>query len=529
MSKHGWNPEESTGEALVGLMAGWPRHENMIAVIRGSGGVNLLTLWCTLSAMSDNRHNTYTSPLETRYASREMQELFGDQTRISTWRRLWLALAESQNELGLETVTDAQLAEMREHLDDIDFEAASRYEREFRHDVMAHIHAFGDVAPQAKPIIHLGATSQYVNCNTDMIVMRRALETIRARLVNVIDTLASFAAERRDLPCLGFTHFQPAQMTTVGKRATLWCMDFIRDLRDVEYRLANLEFRGVKGTTGTQASFLSLFGGDHEKVKALDLAVAGKMGFDKVATVTGQTYSRKIDAAIAQTLAGVAASVHKLCNDVRLLAHRKEMEEPFAKTQVGSSAMAYKRNPMRCERATALARFVMDVSTSPLHTAAEQWFERTLDDSANKRLAMSEVFLATDSILLITLNVAQGLVVYPAVIAAAVAAELPFMATENILMAAVAAGADRQEIHERIRTHSMAAAEQVKLHGKPNDLIDRLKSDPAFGSVDIDAALRAEDFIGRSPQQVDEFIAAEVAPIREQYKDTLGQEADLRV
>ncbi len=479
--------------------------------------------------MSDDKHNTYTSPLETRYASREMQELFGDQMRISTWRRLWLALAEAQRELGLDSVTEAQLGEMRGHLDDIDFDKAGEYERKFRHDVMAHIHAFGDAAPQARPIIHLGATSQYVNCNTDMIVMRRALEIMRARLVNVIDTLAGFAAEHRTLPCLAFTHFQPAQMTTVGKRAALWCMDFIRDLRDLEYRLGNLEFRGVKGTTGTQASFLALFGGDHEKVKALDSRVAEKMGFEKIAPVTGQTYSRKIDATIAQVLAGIAASVHKLCNDVRLLAHRKEMEEPFEKTQVGSSAMAYKRNPMRCERATALARFVMDVSASPLHTAAEQWFERTLDDSANKRLAMSEAFLATDAILLITLNVAQGLVVYPAVIAAAVASELPFMATENILMAAVAAGADRQEIHERIRTHSMAAGEQVKLHGKPNALIARIKADPAFAAVDVDGALRPEDFIGRSPQQVDEFIASEVAPIREKYKDLLGQHADLRV
>jgi adenylosuccinate lyase len=479
--------------------------------------------------MSDDRHNTYRSPLETRYASRQMQELFGDQLRIATWRRLWLALAEAQKELGLASVTDAQLDQMRAHLEDIDFDQAEEYEQKLRHDVMAHIHAFGDVAPLARPIIHLGATSQYVNCNTDMIVMRRALEILRGRLVNVIDALAAFAARHRDLPCLAFTHFQPAQLTTVGKRAALWCMDFIRDLRDIEYRLDNLEFRGAKGTTGTQASFLALFAGDHDKVKALDRRVAEKMGFTKLAPVTGQTYSRKIDAAIAQVLAGVAASVHKLCNDIRLLAHRKEMEEPFEKTQVGSSAMAYKRNPMRCERATALARFVMDVSASPLHTAAEQWFERTLDDSANKRLAMSEAFLATDAILLITLNVAQGLVVYPAVIAVGVAAELPFMATENILMAAVAAGADRQEIHERIRVHSLAAGEQVKLHGKPNDLLARLQADAAFANVDIDSAMKPEDFVGRSPQQVDEFIASEVAPVRDKYKSLLGQQANLRV
>ena len=479
--------------------------------------------------MADDRHDSYTSPLETRYASREMRELFGDRRKHGTWRRLWLALAEAQHELGLTQVTDAQLAEMREHLDDIDFDRAAEYERKLRHDVMAHIHAFGDVAPLARPIVHLGATSQFVNCNTDMIVMREALGTLRGRLVNVIDALATFAAEHRGLPCLGFTHFQPAQMTTVGKRAALWCADFVRDLRDVEWRLEGLEFRGVKGTTGTQASFVALFGGDHEKVKQLDALVARKMGFEKVACITGQTYSRKVDAAIAQALAGIGATVHKFCNDVRLLAHRKEMEEPFGTDQVGSSAMAYKRNPMRCERATALARFLMDVAASPLHTAAEQWFERTLDDSANKRLAMSQAFLTADSILLIALNVARGLVVYPAVIAAAARAELPFMATENILMAAVAAGGDRQELHERIRVHSMAAAEQVKLRGKPNDLIERLKADEAFAAVDVDALLDPAAFIGRSPQQVDEFLAAEVAPIRERHADLLGQDADLKV
>ncbi|MGB2819979.1 MAG: adenylosuccinate lyase, partial [Phycisphaerae bacterium] len=399
----------------------------------------------------DDRTRTYTSPLETRWASREMRELFSRQRQHSTWRRLWLALAEAQHELGLESISETQLAPMREHLDDIDFEAAEAYEAKFRHDVMAHIHAFGDAAPEARGIIHLGATSQFVNCNTDIIIMREALRILLGRLVNVIDALAAFAAEHRDLPCLAFTHFQPAQMTTVGKRAALWCADFIRDLRDLEYRLDGLEFRGVKGTTGTQASYLALFDGDHEKVRDLERRVARKMGFERIAPITGQTYSRKVDAAVAQMLAGVAASVHKFCNDVRLLAHRKEMEEPFGAKQVGSSAMAYKRNPMRCERATGLARYLMDVSVSPLHTAAEQWFERTLDDSSNKRLAMSEVFLVADSILLITLNVAKGLVVYPAVLDAGIRAELPFMATENILMAAVAAGGDRQDLHERIR------------------------------------------------------------------------------
>ena len=477
----------------------------------------------------DDRTGTYASPLETRWASREMRELLSRQKKHSTWRRLWLALAEAQHELGLASITEAQLAQMREHLDDIDFEAAAAYEAKFRHDVMAHIHAFGDVAASARGIIHLGATSQFVNCNTDMIVMREALQILLGRLVNVIDALAGFAAKHRDLPCLAFTHFQPAQMTTVGKRAALWCADFLRDLRDLEYRLEHLEFRGVKGTTGTQASYLALFDGDHEKVKELERRVARKMGFERIAPITGQTYSRKVDAEIAQGLAGIAASVHKFCNDVRLLAHRKEMEEPFEANQVGSSAMAYKRNPMRCERATGLARYLMDISVSPLHTAAEQWFERTLDDSSNKRLAMSEVFLVADSILLITLNVARGLVVYPAVLDASIRAELPFMATENILMAAVAAGGDRQALHERIREHSMAAADQVKLHGKPNDLIERLKGDEAFAGLDVESLLRPGDFIGRSPQQVDEFLAAEIAPVRAKYADLLGADSALRV
>ena len=482
-----------------------------------------------LAGTMDDRTRTYVSPLETRWAGREMRELFSRQRKHSTWRRLWLALAEAQHELGLASITEAQLAQMREHLDDIDFKAAEAYEAQFRHDVMAHIHAFGDAAPEARGIIHLGATSQFVNCNTDMIIMREALRILLGRLVNVIDALATFAADHRDLPCLAFTHFQPAQMTTVGKRAALWCADFIRDLRDLEYRLENLEFRGAKGTTGTQASYLALFNGDHEKVRELDRRVAGKMGFERIARITGQTYSRKVDAAIAQMLAGIAASVHKFCNDVRLLAHRREMEEPFGAGQVGSSAMAYKRNPMRCERATGLARYLMDVSVSPLHTAAEQWFERTLDDSSNKRLAMSEVFLLADSILLITLNVAKGLVVYPAVLDANIRAELPFVATENILMAAVAAGGDRQELHERIRKHSMAAAEQVKLHGKANDLIERLKGDGAFAAVDVDLLLDPRAFIGRSPEQVDELLAAEVEPIRARYADLLGQESELRV
>ncbi len=475
-------------------------------------------------------HDTYQSPLATRYASAEMRSLFGDRFKFTTWRKLWLALAESQQELGLD-IADAQLAAMRAHLDDIDYDAAAAYEAKFRHDVMAHIHAFGDVAPEAAGLIHLGATSQYVNCNTDLLQMRAGLEIITERLVKVIDALGNFAAEHKALPTLGYTHFQPAQMTTVGKRATLWCLEFIRDLEDVQYRLANLEFRGAKGTTGTQASYLALFDGDHDKVRQLDRLVAEKMGFEKLAPVTGQTYSRKVDAVVTQVLAGIGASVHKFCNDVRLLAHKKEIEEPFGKNQVGSSAMAYKRNPMRCERATGLARFLMDVSVSPLHTAAEQWFERTLDDSANKRIAIAESFLAADACLRIVANVAEGFQVWPAVIAANAAAELPFMATENIIMAGVKAGGDRQELHEIIREHSMEAIKQLKLEGKPNDLIDRLKADPAIAKLglDIDSLLDPATFVGRAVEQTDEFIAGLVDPLREQYANHLGETEDLNI
>jgi adenylosuccinate lyase len=457
-----------------------------------------------------------------------MQRLFSDQRKFSTWRRLWLALAEAQKELGLD-IPDEAIRQMRQHLDDIDFRAAEAYEEKLRHDVMAHIHAFGDVAPAAQGIIHLGATSQYVGCNTDLIQIREGLGILLGRLANVIDGLAGFARRYRDLPCLGFTHYQPAQLTTVGKRACLWCADFVRDVQDLEYRRDGLEFRGVKGTTGTQASFMALFDGDHEKVKRLDRRVAEKMGFERLALVTGQTYSRKIDAGVMQALAGVGVSVHKTCNDLRLLANLKEIEEPFETSQVGSSAMAYKRNPMRCERATSLARFLIDISVSPLHTAAEQWFERTLDDSANRRLAIPESFLAADAILLIVLNVVQGLVVYPAGIAAHVAAELPFMATEDILMAAVKAGGNRQELHERIRVHSQAAGEQVKAHGRPNDLLARLKADKAFAAVNIDSVMNPAAFIGRAAQQVDEFIQDVVEPIRKRYAGVLGQKAELKV
>ena len=470
----------------------------------------------------------YESPFRGRWASRAMRRMFSNQRKFSTWRRLWLALAQCQQQLGLD-ISDQQLKEMAEHLDDIDFAAAAAYEKKLRHDVMAHIHAFGDAAPSARGIIHLGATSQFVNDNADLILMREALGLLCAYLANIIDALGSFAQRWRELPCLAYTHFQPAQLTTVGKRATLWCYDFILDLGELEHRLANLAFRGVKGATGTQASFLALFGGDHNKVQLLETMVAEKMGFDRVYPVTGQTHTRKVDAQVAAALAGAAASVHKFANDVRLLAGLKEMDEPVEPEQVGSSAMPYKRNPMRCERATGIARFLMDVSVSPLHTAAEQWFERTLDDSANRRLAMSEAFLAADSMLRIVLNVAGGLVVYEAAIAARLAAELPFMATENVLMAAVQAGGDRQELHERIRRHSLEAGRAVKMEGKPNDLIARLKADPAFAAVDIDALLRPRDFVGRAPEQVDEFIAGHVEPVRRRYAQQLGATAELEV
>jgi adenylosuccinate lyase len=473
-------------------------------------------------------HEEYESPLAERYAGQAMRRLFGPQRKYSTWRRLWLALAEAQQKQGLE-ITDQQLKEMADHLDDIDFEAAARYEKQFRHDVVAHIHAFGDAAPSARGIIHLGATSQFVGDNTDLILMREGMDILVGHLANVIDRLGGFAAKYRDLPCLAFTHFQPAQLTTVGKRATLWCYDFITDLQELEHRLSRLAFRSIKGASGTQASFLALFDGDHGKVQALERMLAEKMGFDRIVPVAGQTHSRKADAQVAAALAGIGASAHKFCNDVRLLSNLKEVEEPFETTQVGSSAMAYKRNPMRCERATGLGRFLMDVCASPLHTAAEQWLERTLDDSSNRRLAIPEAFLAADGVLRIVMNVTAALVVNEGPIAAHIAAELPFMATENILMAAVKAGGDRQELHERLRKHSLAAAEQVKVHGRPNDLIARLKADEALAAVDIDAVLEPAAFIGRAPQQVDDFLSAWVEPVRRRYKHKLGETAELDV
>ena len=470
----------------------------------------------------------YTSPLVERNASKEMAELFGADTKFTTWRRLWLELARAEKKLGLQ-ITDAQLAEMEAHLTDIDYKKAAAYEKKFRHDVMAHVHTFGDVASKAAPIIHLGATSCYVGDNADLIIIREGMRLLAGKLAALIDRLGKFAKQYRAMPTLGFTHYQPAQLTTVGKRATLWAYDFAMDLEELQRRIETLPFRGVKGTTGTQASFLALFEGDHAKVRKLDEMVAKAFGFSRRCVVTGQTYPRKIDKYIVDVLASAAASAHKMCNDIRLLANLKELEEPFETSQIGSSAMAYKRNPMRCERTTGLARLVMSLASSPAMTCAEQWLERTLDDSANRRVSIAEAFLAADGILEILINVASGLVVYPKVIAARVQAELPFMATENILMVGVRAGGDRQQLHEAIRVHSHAAAEQVKQHGKPNDLIDRLKTDAAFANVNFADVMNPKDYIGRAPEQVDEFIAEIVTPIRRKYRNALNRKVELKV
>jgi len=479
--------------------------------------------------MKNKAIQNYDNPLIERYCSSEMSGIFSPQFKFGTWRRLWLALAEGQAKLGL-GITKKQLAQMRNHLDDIDLKVAARYEKKFRHDVMAHIHTFGDAAPLAKPIIHLGATSAFVGDNTDLIQMRRGLELVRSRLLRVIELLAGFARRYRRLATLGYTHFQPAQLTTAGKRATLWCYDFVCDIEEIQHRLDTLCFLGVKGTTGTQASFLKLFDGNHNKVIKLDKLVAKAMGFENIAPVSGQTYNRKVDAQVLGALGGIAQSAHKLCNDIRLLAHLKQVEEPFEKSQIGSSAMAYKRNPMRCERATSLARYVMSLVSSPAMTAAEQWFERTLDDSANKRLAIPQGFLAIDAILIILANVLDGLVVYPRVIKSAIDAELPFMATENILMAAVAAGGDRQKLHESIRKHSQAAAAQVKQHGKENDLIERLKGDSDFAGIDFNDVLKAEKYIGRAPEQVADFLRDVVKPIKRKFgKYSGGGDIELKV
>jgi adenylosuccinate lyase len=470
----------------------------------------------------------YTSPLVERNASPEMSALFGADKKFSTWRRLWLELARAEQKLGLD-IKNVQIKEMEKHLDDIDYKKAARYEKKFRHDVMAHVHTFGDVAPKAAPIIHLGATSCYVGDNADLIIMREGLGILAGKLAAVIDRLAKFAKQHRAVPTLGFTHYQPAQLTTVGKRATLWCYDFAMDLAELEKRIETMPFRGVKGTTGTQASFLALFDGSHSKVKRLDGMVARSFGFKNCCAVTGQTYPRKIDKMAVDVLASIAQSAHKMCNDIRLLANLKEIEEPFEKSQIGSSAMAYKRNPMRCERTTGLARLVMSLASSPAMTASEQWLERTLDDSANRRVSIAEAFLATDGILEIMINVASGMVVYPKVIAARVMSELTFMATENIMMAGVQAGGNRQDLHEKIRVYSHEAAAQVKQHGKENDLLERLKADKAFSKVDFKKVMNPKAYIGRGPEQVNEFIAEVVTPVRRKYRKALNTNVELKV
>ena len=478
---------------------------------------------------SSDPNDTYVSPLVTRNASREMLHLFSPRKKFGLWRRLWLALARAERQLGVDRITAEALDQMEQHLDDVDFNLAADWERRLRHDVMAHVHTFEAAAPAAKGIVHLGATSQYVVDNADLILMRDGLTLVADRLANAIDALGTFAERWADLPTLGYTHFQPAQPTTVGKRATLWAQDLILDLEEVEHRIATMRFRGVKGTVGTQASFLALFNGDGDRCDQLDRTVTEQFGFPASFSVTGQTYPRKVDAQVVNALAGTAASVHRFANDVRLLAGLKQLEEPFEAEQVGSSAMAYKRNPMRCERATGLARFVMSLASSPLQTAAEQWFERTLDDSSNKRLSVPEAFLAIDGCLQIVTDVARGLVVYPQTVAAALAAELPFMATEEILMAAVAKGGDRQHLHERIRLHSQAAAATVKQEGRPNDLIERLAGDAAFAGVNLSAVLDARRFTGRAGEQVKTFINRDVAAVRERYAGRLGRSVSLRV
>ena len=474
--------------------------------------------------------NIYSNPLAERYSSKEMLENFSPDKKFSTWRKLWIALAESEKELGLH-ITDEQIEEMKANIYNIDYELAAKKESEFRHDVMAHVHTFGTQAPKAMPIIHLGATSAFVGDNTDLIQIKDGLDIVKTKLVNVISEMSKFAMEYRNLPTLGFTHFQAAQLTTVGKRATLWLQSLLLDLEELEFREKTLRFRGVKGTTGTQASFKELFNDDFSKVKALDEKITEKMGFDKRFLVTGQTYDRKVDSEVMNLLANIAQSAHKFTNDLRLLQHLKEVEEPFEKSQIGSSAMAYKRNPMRSERLSSLAKFVIALQQSTAMTAATQWFERTLDDSANKRLSLPQAFLAIDAILIIWKNVLDGLVVYPKMIEKRIMSELPFMSTEYIIMECVKNGGDRQELHERIRVHSMEAGKMVKIEGKENDLIERILNDKYF-NLDKDRLLEIlspKNFIGFAPEQTEEFINIEVKPILERYSDKLGMEAALRV
>jgi len=475
-------------------------------------------------------HDRYISPFSTRYSSDEMQYIFSDDNKFRTWRRLWIALAKAEKRQGLD-ITDEQIAQLEAHADDINYEDAIAREKLVRHDVMSHVYAYGLQCPDAKGIIHLGATSCYVGDNTDVIVMRQGLELVRKKLIGVLALLADFAREYKDMPCLAYTHCQPAQLTTVGKRATLWMNEFYMDLEELDARIAHLALRGAKGTTGTQASFMELFEGDEEKIKAMEADITAQMGFDKVVPVSGQTYSRKVDYQVLSALAGIAQSAMKMATDIRLLANFKEMEEPFEKNQIGSSAMPYKRNPMRCERICALSRYLMVDVLNPAFTTGTQWFERTLDDSANKRVAMAEGFLAADAILNILLNISDGLVVYPKVVRSRVMAELPFMASENIMMKAVKKGGDRQELHERLRQHAIAAAAQVKQEGLPNDMIARVEADPAFGLTreEIEAELQPEAFTGRAPHQVEEFLANVIQPVLDANQDALGQKAELNV
>jgi adenylosuccinate lyase len=481
--------------------------------------------------------DVYDNPLIGRYASREMSERWGPLRKFRTWRRLWLALTEAEAELGLladdgtsPRIRPEQLAELRAHLDDVDLARAAEHEKRLRHDVMAHIHALGDVAPGVREVVHLGATSCYVTDNADLILMRESLEQLCVTLASVIDALARFAERWKDEPALGFTHFQPAQLTTVGKRAALWLFDLVTDLQELERRRDDLPFRGVKGTTGTQASFLALFRGDHDRVKQLDRLVAKKMGFDRIFPVTGQTYSRKTDTQLLDALSGLAQSAHKWGNDLRLLAHRQEVDEPFEAEQVGSSAMAYKRNPMRAERMCALARYLMGLPAMAANTAATQWFERTLDDSAARRLYLPQAFLCADAVLRIALNLANGLVVNRPVIARNVREYLPYMATENLMMAAVRAGGDRQAVHEVVRQHSHDVTARIKEGaGVSTELFDRLKEEPAFAKVDFDAVLDPQQFVGRAPEQVAEFVTEYVEPIRKRYATVLGMKAELHV
>ena len=475
-------------------------------------------------------HDRYISPFSTRYASDEMQYIFSDDNKFRTWRRLWIALAKAEQRQGL-AITDEQIDELEAHKDDINYEEAAAREKLVRHDVMSHVYAYGLQCPKAKGIIHLGATSCYVGDNTDVIIMRQGLELVRGKLIGVLSNLAKFAETYKDMPCLAYTPCQPAQLTTVGKRATLWMNEFYMDVQEIEHQAASLSLRGVKGTTGTQASFMELFGGNAEKVKAVEADVCAQMGFDKVVPVCGQTYSRKVDYNVLSALGGLAQSAMKMATDIRLLANFKEMEEPFEKNQIGSSAMPYKRNPMRCERICALARYLMIDVLNPAMTAGTQWFERTLDDSANKRIAMAEGFLAADAILNILLNVSDGLVVYPKVVRSRVMAELPFMASENIMMKAVKKGGDRQELHERLREHAVAAAAVVKQEGQPNDMIARVEADPAFGLTreEIESELQPEAFTGRAPQQVEEYLDSYIRPLLSANPDDIGLTAELSV